>query len=240
MLNVVCAGLGRIGAQHAFNIAHRTPNAKLLAVFDPDESKQKWAQDNLPKDVVFTTSYTELLAIKGAQLVWIATPTPFHAGQMIAAMDCDLNVFCEKPISLEIEKAQAVVDHWRTQKPHLYVTIGFIRRFDSRYQLAAEQLKKGAIGRPLVLQTQSCDPRDHTGHFVNQYAPVSGGIFVDCAIHDIDLTLWLFGDQAQRVKKVFATGSSTVLPKLKEYGDCDNVIGVVEFEWVLTLSCLCV
>ena len=104
---------------------------------------------------------------------------------------------------------------------------GFSRRFDASYRDAANKIKSGAIGVPSVFRSQTCDKLDPTGFFV-EYAQYSGGIFVDCSIHDIDLALWFFGDNS-RVKSVSAVGITAVSPELRKYNDRDNAVGIVEF-----------
>lgn len=85
----------------------------------------------------------------------------------------------------------------------------------------------GLIGRPSVLRSQTCDKLDTSDFWVN-YAEFSGGIFVDCNIHDIDLALWFFG-QDTVPKTVVASGITAVKPALRQHGDVDNAIGIVEF-----------
>jgi myo-inositol 2-dehydrogenase/D-chiro-inositol 1-dehydrogenase len=112
-------------------------------------------------------------------------------------------------------------------KPHLKVLCGFCRRFDASYRDAWERTDTGAIGRPSILRSQTCDKIDPSGFFVS-YAQHSGGIFVDCNIHDIDLALWFFGADSI-VKSVVAAGITALRPELKKYGDVDNGVGIVEF-----------
>lgn len=104
---------------------------------------------------------------------------------------------------------------------------GFSRRFDDSYRDAHERISSGSIGTPCILRSQTCDKLDPTGFFV-QYAQFSGGIFVDCNIHDIDLALWFFGEDS-KVKSVTAIGITAVEPDLAKHGDVDNGVGVVEF-----------
>lgn len=47
-------------------------------------------------------------------------------------------------------------------------------------------------------------------------------------VHDIDLTLWFFGDDV-RVKSIAASGIRAVHPGLEKFQDCDNAVGIVEF-----------
>jgi myo-inositol 2-dehydrogenase/D-chiro-inositol 1-dehydrogenase len=113
---------------------------------------------------------------------------------------------------------------------------GFSRRFDTSYLSAHALTTSGSIGRPTILRSQTCDKYDPSGFFV-EYAQFSGGIFVDCNIHDIDLALWFFSadhDKAgnkelPRVKSVMAVGVTALEPDLAKHGDVDNGVGVVEF-----------
>jgi myo-inositol 2-dehydrogenase/D-chiro-inositol 1-dehydrogenase len=111
---------------------------------------------------------------------------------------------------------------------------GFSRRFDASYRAAYIQTADGSIGRPTILRSQTCDMVPQDWEFFVEYAQFSDGIFVDCNIHDIDLALWFFGmDSAGRVlpklKSVVAFGVTALQPKLAQYGDVDNGVGVVEF-----------
>lgn len=104
---------------------------------------------------------------------------------------------------------------------------GFSRRFDESYRDAHEKMSTGMIGRPSILRSQTCDVLDPSGFFV-AYAEFSGGIFVDCSIHDIDLALWFFGEES-KVKSISAVGITAVEPDLRKHNDRDNAIGVIEF-----------
>ncbi|KAL8813338.1 MAG: hypothetical protein Q9223_007063, partial [Gallowayella weberi] len=104
---------------------------------------------------------------------------------------------------------------------------GFSRRFDASYRDAHSKATSGLIGTPSIFRSQTCDMLDPSGFFV-AYAQHSGGIFVDCSIHDIDLALWFLGPNS-RVKSVVASGITAVEPALRQWGDCDNAVGIVEF-----------
>lgn len=133
---------------------------------------------------------------------------------------------------LHKKQSQSVVDA-ANKRPDLKVLCGFSRRFDASYRDAFERMDKGAVGRPSIFRSQTCDKLDPSGFFVD-YAQFSGGIFVDCNIHDIDLALWYFsadsnGKHLPKVKSVVAFGVTALEPDLAKYGDVDNGVGVVEF-----------
>jgi len=88
-------------------------------------------------------------------------------------------------------------------------------------------MRAGVIGEPAIFRSQTCDKLDPTGAFV-AYAKISGGIFVDCSIHDIDLALWFLGEDSVP-KSVTAVGITAVRPELRGANDRDNAVGIIEF-----------
>ena len=226
-LQVAVSGLGRMGARHALHFLERTPRAELVAACDPDPKCRAWAEQRLaPFGTKIYSEFDEMLQHEGIEAVLIATITTVHAEQSIKAINANKHTLCEKPLSTNVEVSQSVVDAAK-KKPHLKVMCGFSRRFDASYRDAFTRMDSGDIGRPSIIRSQTCDKLDPSGFFVD-YAQFSGGIFVDCNVHDIDLTLWFFG-QDSIVKSVTAVGITAVQPDLKKWRDVDNGVGIVEF-----------
>lgn len=246
-LQIACAGLGRMGKRHALHLLNSVPRANLVAVSTPDNEELEWAKLHLePYGVTLYKDFDEMLKKIGLQAILIASVTSVHAEQAIKAMEADKHVLCEKPLSTSIElvslsrcvrfhKPSLADSHSQSQKvvdaaskhPHLKVMCGFSRRFDESYRYAWEKVNAGHIGRPSIFRSQTCDKLDPSGFFV-AYAEKSGGIFVDCSIHDIDLALWFFGSDSV-VKSVVASGITAVQPGLRQHKDRDNAVGIVEF-----------
>ena len=104
---------------------------------------------------------------------------------------------------------------------------GFSRRFDDSYRDAATKIiDDKAVGTPFMVRSNTCDLLDNTGFFI-KYSKRNGGIFVDCAIHDIDLTLWYLDNPIP--KACWAVGTRVHHPELAETNDVDNGVGMVEF-----------
>ncbi|KAL3489738.1 hypothetical protein BJX62DRAFT_208585 [Aspergillus germanicus] len=226
-LKIGCAGLGRMGKRHALNFLQRTPRAELVAASTPDDTEIEWAKEHLaPYGVTIYQNYEDMLKHEGLEAVVVASATAVHAEQAIKAINAEKHVLCEKPLSTSVEISQTVLDA-ANSKPHLKVMCGFSRRFDASYRDAYQKISSGTLGVPSVIRSQTCDKLDPTGFFV-AYAEFSGGIFVDCSIHDIDLTLWFFG-QDSKVRSVSAVGITAVEPDLRKHNDRDNAVGLVEF-----------
>jgi predicted dehydrogenase len=111
-LKVGMAGLGRVGKLHAINFLHRTPRAELVAAFSPDPAEIAWGRQNLePYGVTLYDNYDKMLEHPGLMAVAIGTATPVHAEETIKAIDRNLHVLCEKPLSIDVEVVRSTSPH---------------------------------------------------------------------------------------------------------------------------------
>jgi myo-inositol 2-dehydrogenase/D-chiro-inositol 1-dehydrogenase len=224
-LRVGIAGLGRMGRRHAENLARRVANAELVAACDPSADELDWAERQL--GVVHRyTDYAAMLAQPDLEAVFIVTPTTLHAQQIVDALRARKHVFSEKPLSLDIGECQRVEAEAALQ-PDLKVMIGFVRRFDTSFRHAHARIRRGHIGRPLMVRSHTLDKHDPSGYFV-RYSKSSGGIFADMSVHDIDAARWLLGAPVVP-SRVFATGMIALNEGLREFQDVDNGVATCEF-----------
>lgn len=224
-LKVGMAGLGRMGARHARNLATRVPGVELVAANSPLAEEREWARKELGATKLYA-DYREMVADPDLDAVFLATPTMEHAGQIIAALEAGKHVFSEKPTSLNLDDCLRV-EEVAARHPKLKAMIGYVRRFDRHYRDAYEKVKSRAIGEPFLVKSQTADKHDPSGFFV-QFAQKSGGIFLDMSVHDIDTARWFLG--APKPVRVFATGTVAVHQGLKSVGDLDNGVAMIEFE----------
>jgi myo-inositol 2-dehydrogenase/D-chiro-inositol 1-dehydrogenase len=108
---------------------------------------------------------------------------------------------------------------------------------DESYKEAKARIDSGQLGKVYMIKSVTNDQYDPSGFFV-AYSKASGGIFIDCGIHDIDISRWLLdvanpaglANPKKQVSRVFASGLSVRHPELGDQGDCDNALAVVEYE----------
>jgi myo-inositol 2-dehydrogenase / D-chiro-inositol 1-dehydrogenase len=223
-LRVGIVGLGRLGRRHAKNLAQGVPRAELVAACSPVAEELRWARDNLGVERLHH-DYGALLSNAEVEAVFLVTPTSLHAEQIVLALEAGKHVFCEKPLSLDLADCERVTA-LATKHPGQKVMIGYGRRFDPSYRDAYDKIQAGSIGTPFLVRSQNLDRNDPSGFFV-RFAPTSGGIFLDCTVHDIDLARWMLGNP--RPARVFATGVVAVHEGLREFDDVDNAVATCEF-----------
>ena len=120
------------------------------------------------------------------------------------------------------KEAEAII----AAHPELTFMLGFMRRYDHSYQVAKKKMENGDIGDVILVRCYSQDPISIIEGTL-EYAPRSGGQFIDMSIHDFDLIRWLTGSE---VKELWATGGCYEFKQYKDWDDGDNVSGLMKME----------
>lgn len=225
-VKVGIVGLGRLGKKHAENLAFRIPNAELAAVCSviPEEVEQvqrEWGIENT------YVNYDEMLQNKDLDAIFIASPSGFHCEQIKKALDAGFHVFSEKPLGLYLEEAKEVEELVKKHKDKVFM-LGFMRRYDKSYAYAKKKIEEGAIGKPVLIRCYGLDPGKAIEGFL-KFAKTnySGGLFLDMAIHDLDLARWYLESEAEIL---WAIGGSYAYPEIKELNDAETGTALVKFK----------
>jgi myo-inositol 2-dehydrogenase/D-chiro-inositol 1-dehydrogenase len=212
-------GAGRIGRVHAENLAYRIPEAELVAVSDLFVE----AAENLASELSLPAVYQDhrrILADPSIDAVLICSSTDTHARFIEEAAQAGKQIFCEKPIALDlgaIDQALAAVE-----QAGVKLMIGFNRRFDPNFRRVHDMVAAGEIGEPHLLRITSRDPAPPPIAYIR----VSGGIFLDMMIHDFDMARYLIGSE---VEQVYAACGVRVDPAIGEAGDVDTAVVTLQF-----------
>ena len=90
-------------------------------------------------------SFEEVLARKDIDAVCVATPDHWHALMVIAAAKAGKDIYCEKPLSLTIGEARAMVNAVRKYKR--VCQTGSMQRSSGEFLKACELVRNGVIGQ---------------------------------------------------------------------------------------------
>ena len=219
-LGVGVIGLGRLGSSYAKYFTGRIAGADLVAVSDVSET----AVASLAAELGISKRYSryqDLITDEEVDAVVIVSPTSTHKEIVLEAAKHRKPTFCEKPLSISLPEAREML---RTvEETGVFFQMGFMRRFDKGYLAAKHKIDEGGIGTPVVFKSSSRDPYRPSLEYLDPAH--SGGLFIDCGIHDLDLARWYMGE----IASVYSIGGTLAYPEMKTIGDIDNAITSLYF-----------
>ncbi|CAD7049838.1 inositol 2-dehydrogenase [Pseudorhizobium endolithicum] len=193
-LKFALLGAGRIGKVHARAVSGN-PDADLGFVADASGDAAKAISEQYGCRV---STIDEIAADPAVDAVIICTPTNTHADLIETFARAGKAIFCEKPVDLDVARAEACLKVVRETGAKLM--LGFQRRYDPHFSAVRKAIADGRIGEVEMIQIISRDP----GAPPMDYIKSSGGIFRDMTIHDFDMARFLLGEEPVTV---YATAS---------------------------------
>ncbi|MEU5891369.1 Gfo/Idh/MocA family oxidoreductase [Streptomyces sp. NPDC047461] len=189
-LRVAVIGTGKMGADHVRRIEEVVSGARVSAVVDVDAERAKAVAAGVDGCTAYTDAATALAAAD-VDAVLIASSGPAHEAALLAALDRDLPVLCEKPLTPDSASALRVLEAER-KLGHRRVQVGFMRRYDAEYMKLKSLLETGQLGRPLMV---------HNRHRNAASPPffTSDMLVSDSVAHETDVTRWLLGQEITAV-----------------------------------------
>jgi myo-inositol 2-dehydrogenase / D-chiro-inositol 1-dehydrogenase len=220
-LPIALIGLGRMGRIHLAALDGVT-DVDVVALAEPSVEAMDAAAMIRPAAARYA-NVGDALAHPGLAGCIVATPTPTHPDVVEAALAAGLHVLCEKPLALDAARGDRL-GTIAAERGRVLQT-GFWRRFSPPWRTAKHRLDRNEIGSPLMLRLAQWDGYPPPPAFCDP--AVSGGLAVDCGVHEYDLAEWLTGRSISRV-------SAWTLPPVddgvREAGDVDNLVAVLELD----------
>jgi len=190
-LNIGLAGCGHLGKIHTrliSEIAKTDPHIKFKGIFDPDTETAAAVSGEYK--VKAYNSIDELL--RETDTLIIVTPTSTHFEIASKALNKDINVFIEKPVTGSLSEAEALIK--QAEGKPVKIQVGHVERFNPAL-VALERFEM----KPMFIES----------HRLAQFNPRGTDVSViqDLMIHDIDIILHL---AKSKVKKIDANGVAVI------------------------------
>ncbi len=221
-IKVAVIGGGRAGLIHAGNLAFSIPEAKLVAMVEPDDEKAAAAAQQF--EVNTYQNHRELLENESLDAAVVVTPTWFHRDIVLDCAHNGVHILCEKPMAITETECrdmlQAVEDHG------VKLQIGFMRRFDQSFLAARQAVDEGHIGNVVLVKSLTRGPSIPQPWQYDIQA--SNGPLAEVNSHDIDTLRWMAGAE---ISEVYAVAGNFRCPEAAtEFPDFyDNVIMTCRF-----------
>lgn len=208
---VAVVGVGGRGEDHANSLKARK-DVDLVAICDINEELgKKLAAKYQTK---YYHNYNDLLEKEKLDAVFIATPHYLHAPITVAAAEHEINIFCEKPMALNLHQCDEMIQACR--KYGVKLAIGLQKRYSNEFQYLYNAIrgakgKNGDLGRitdvsmiarhhrneMYYIASSMVDPeigpRVPPGPWRGRWITEGGGAIINQAIHNIDILRWICG-----------------------------------------------
>jgi 1,5-anhydro-D-fructose reductase (1,5-anhydro-D-mannitol-forming) len=228
MLRWLVVGVGEITTKRVIPgiLAERRSQLAAVATRDP----AKAAQYSVPA----FASLEEALKSCDFDAVYVATPVFLHGPQTIQTLSSGKHVLCEKPMAMNLAEAESMVE--AAEKNGRILGVAYYRRTYPKVQRAADLLRQGAIGKP-VMAFATCHSQMPTDGKKRSWlldpAQAGGGPLYDIASHRIDLLNYFFSRPGEvraclsnAVHQTAVEDSATVLIKYSS-----GLHGIVDVRW---------
>jgi predicted dehydrogenase len=200
-MRIGVVGLGFMGATH-LRAWQSVGNAELAAVASSDAAKLTGdlsaIAGNLDKsgervDFGAASRYRtadELIADPTIDAVDLCTPSFLHADQTVAALEAGKHVLVEKPMAINADDCQRMLDAAASSGKMLMV--GHVLRFWPDYVTALRLVRSGSLGKlRSAFLRRKCGAPGWSAWL--QDKSKSGGAVLDLLIHDFDFCRQLVG-----------------------------------------------
>lgn len=218
-------GAGRVGILHSGNLRRHGAGGVPVALVDTSAEMLAQTGDafGYAPEARFT-SLEEALDKADFDAVVITTPTFTHRHLATLAAERGKHVFTEKPMAMTLDECDAMID--ACARHGVFLQVGFMRRFDPDFVLAAERIAAGEIGEPMLIKSLTHGP-GLPPMWANDLKR-SNGMLAEVNSHDLDCVRWLMGSTIDRIYLETANfkGAERGVPFERFY---DNMIASLKF-----------
>lgn len=190
-LNVALVGYGYAGRTFHAPLIASVDGLRLHAVVTskPHEIRARWPQ---------ARPYPELagaLADDAVDVVVLATPNVLHAPQAHAALAAGKHVVVDKPFTVTLAEAEAVVAH--AERAGRVLSVFHNRRWDSDFLTLRALMDTQSLGDVVYVESRFDRFRPSVRDRWRERAGPGAGLWFDLGPHLVDQSLQLFGAPAR-------------------------------------------
>ena len=189
-LKIAVIGVGSISEVH-INGYIKNPNVELYAFCDINEETLKNKGEKYGITRLYTDEAEMLKALPELDAVSVCTWNSAHAPCTIMALNAGKHVLCEKPMALNADDAQKMID--ASKKAGKKLMVGFVRRFGNDTAVARDFIDAGNVGDIYYAKATYLRRNGCPGGWFGDKSRSGGGPLIDLGVHVIDLVRYLMG-----------------------------------------------
>lgn len=220
---VVLLGAGFIADIHLESYRRFVPEADVVAIYtrSPEKAEAMAKKHHIPR---WFGDMEQAIEQSGCDVVDVCLPNFLHAQAVIAAAQAHKQVIIEKPLCMNLEEADAMIDLCKAN--HCKLMYAEELCFAPKYERVRKVVNEGAVGR--IFQLRQCEKHSgpHSDWFYN-IDQSGGGAVMDMGCHGLGWFRWMMGASAKPVS-VYAHMAS-IHHSARTRAE-DNSVMIVEFD----------
>jgi len=195
MIGIGMTGCGGMGTSLVREMV-KVEGASLKAAHDIDPKAAKRVTAELGGEV--EKDYEDLLGRSDVDAVVVATPGYLHRDPVIQAAKASKHIFCEKPMALNLEDCDMMIDACKEAGVNLM--IGQVLRLIPLFKESARIVRE-ELGKPLAMSTLRMGGWGYKKGW-RATMEKSGGMLLEVNVHEFDYLRFVCGEPVE----VFACG----------------------------------
>ena len=176
---IAIIGYGGMGGWHCKKIAE-IEELKLTGIYDILDSRKNVAEE---RGIHAYASMEDLLQDPQVQIVTVAVPNQLHKEICIQVMQAGKNVVCEKPVAMNHQELQDMIDAAKAN--HVLFTVHQNRRWDEDYLIIKHIYEEATLGKTFRIESRVHGSRGIPGDWRNK-KECGGGMVLDWGVHLLD------------------------------------------------------
>jgi predicted dehydrogenase len=195
----IVVGTGGRAKMYIDALATRFPGeAELAGLCDFSQVRMDWHNQSLareygvePLPTCRPEQFDQFIRAQKANGVVVCTMDSTHHDYVVRAMDLDCDVVCEKPLTIDAEKACAILE--ATERTGRTLRVGHNCRYIPFMSKVKQLVMSGVIGRPLMVDLMWVLDVVHGADYFRRWhreKDKSGGLLIHKASHHFDLVNW--------------------------------------------------
>ena len=194
LFRVAIMGLGSYGTRVAEAMQSCT-KAKLVGVISGTPSKIKAWQSkyNIPEKNCYNYSnFDNIKTNPDIDAVYVITPNGLHHDEVIRVAQAGKHVICEKPMTVNAEKAKEMID--ACKKAGVKLLVGYRMHFEPHTLEIIHMRKAGEFGKVLFFQGLSGFTIGDPAQWRLNKQLSGGGSMMDIGIYSINASRYMIGE----------------------------------------------
>jgi predicted dehydrogenase len=213
-LGVALVGLGSLSTNQIAPALLKTRNCRLAGIVTGTPSKaEEWQKKyNLPSKSIYSYDTMQQMAKnKDIDIVYVVTPNALHLPHAEAAAKAGKHVYCEKPLEINTERAQQIVD--ACKKAGVQLGVGYRLQFEANNQECVRLAREKVLGDVKVIDANFGFAAGDPNQWRLKRDLAGGGALMDVGIYCLQTARMLTGEDPIWIS---AAETKTDLVKFKE------------------------